>query len=130
MAACCSRSVQICSKENLSTHNPWHLPHSLSIALPMVIRVSEGCSLHLGQVKTVASPTSRSTRSPHSGQKRAPKKIMPKQDGQATVASRAPQCSQFGASVRVGAPHIGQLRVFASGIYKRIHTKSAKVPDI
>ena len=31
---------------------------------------------------------------------------MPKQDGQATVARRAPQCSQSVASVAAAAPHI------------------------
>jgi hypothetical protein len=38
---------------------------------------------------------------------------MPKQDGQATVASRAPQCSHWVQSDEAGAPHIGQFRVSA-----------------
>jgi hypothetical protein len=37
--------------------------------------------------------------------------IMPKHFGQATVANRAPQCSQFGASLVTAAPHVGQLNV-------------------
>jgi hypothetical protein len=40
--------------------------------------------------------------------------IRPKQEGQATVASRASQYSHCGASVDVDAPHIGQLSVSAS----------------
>lgn len=39
---------------------------------------------------------------------------MPKQDGQATVANRAPQCSQEVASEEAAAPHIGQLSVSAA----------------
>ncbi|MST95069.1 MAG: hypothetical protein EXS33_07355 [Pedosphaera sp.] len=38
---------------------------------------------------------------------------MPKQDGQATVANRAPQCSQDVASDEAAAPHIGRLSVSA-----------------
>ena len=36
-----------------------------------------------------------------------------KQEGQATVARRAPQCSQRVASLVAAAPHIGQFRVSA-----------------
>jgi hypothetical protein len=39
--------------------------------------------------------------------------IMPKHEGQATVASREPQYRQSAASVDVAAPHIGQLSVSA-----------------
>jgi hypothetical protein len=39
--------------------------------------------------------------------------IMPKHEGQATVASREPQYWHSGASVDVAAPHIGQLSVSA-----------------
>lgn len=39
---------------------------------------------------------------------------MPKHDGHATVASRAPQCPQWVESVEADAPHIGQLRVSAA----------------
>jgi hypothetical protein len=38
---------------------------------------------------------------------------MAKQEGQETVAKRAPQCSQWVASLAATAPHIGQLRVSA-----------------
>jgi hypothetical protein len=37
--------------------------------------------------------------------------IIPKHDGQATVARRAPQCSQLVASVAAAAPHIGHFKV-------------------
>jgi len=39
---------------------------------------------------------------------------MPKHEGHATVANRAPQCPHAGESLVAGAPHIGQLRVDAS----------------
>jgi hypothetical protein len=39
--------------------------------------------------------------------------IIPKQEGQATVASRAPQWSHRGESEEAAAPHIGQLSVSA-----------------
>ena len=42
-----------------------------------------------------------------------PMNIMPKHEGQATVASREPQYWHSGASVDVAAPHIGQLSVSA-----------------
>jgi hypothetical protein len=38
---------------------------------------------------------------------------MPKHEGHATVASRAPQCSHCVASLDVEAPHIGQFNVSA-----------------
>jgi hypothetical protein len=38
---------------------------------------------------------------------------MPKQEGQATVARRAPQCSQHEASLVAAAPHIGQFKLSA-----------------
>jgi hypothetical protein len=40
--------------------------------------------------------------------------MIPKQPGQATVASRAPQCSQQVASLDAAAPHIGQFKVAAA----------------
>jgi hypothetical protein len=43
-------------------------------------------------------------------------KIIPKHEGQAIVARRAPQCSHAVASLAQGAPHIGQLSVKASMI--------------
>jgi hypothetical protein len=39
--------------------------------------------------------------------------IIPKQEGHATVASRAPQWSHRDESVEAAAPHIGQLSVSA-----------------
>jgi hypothetical protein len=61
-----------------------------------------------------ASVTSvRSAGAPQWEQNFAPRKINPKQEGHATVASRAPQCSQHAASEAAGAPHLGQSRVSA-----------------
>jgi hypothetical protein len=66
----------------------------------------------------VSSATSvRATLAPQWEQNFAPTNIIPKQDGQATVASLAPQCSQQGESEAAAAPHIGQLSVSA-GIVK------------
>jgi len=51
----------------------------------------------------------------------APWKIIPKDDGQATVASRELQCAQRVASVEVAAPQLGQLSVCAAitgGIFR------------
>jgi hypothetical protein len=51
---------------------------------------------------------------PQWGQNFWPRNIIPKQEGQATVARRAPQCSQQVASLAAAAPHMGQLRVAAA----------------
>jgi hypothetical protein len=56
----------------------------------------------------------RAALAPQWQQNLAPRKIIPKHEGQATVASRAPQCRHLVASVEADAPHMGQLRVFAS----------------
>jgi hypothetical protein len=64
-------------------------------------------------LRVAASTSVRSTRAPQCEQNFAPRKIIPKQEGQATVASRAPQCSHRLASLEAGAPHIGQLSVWA-----------------
>jgi hypothetical protein len=69
---------------------------------------------HFGQGRSVPASTLRSNRVPHAGQNFDPSNAVAKQAGHEMVASRAPQCPQFGASVRVGAPHIGQLSVPAS----------------
>jgi hypothetical protein len=53
---------------------------------------------------------------------------MPKQAGQATVASRAPQCSQRGESDEAAAPHIGQLRV-STGTVKDILPNRRKLQE-
>src|SRR5207247_1805983 len=55
----------------------------------------------------------RSALAPQCEQNFAPTNIIPKHEGHATVASRAPQCSHWVASVEAGAPHIGQLSVSA-----------------
>ncbi len=71
--------------------------------------------LHRGHGAGFASSVglSRSPLAPQCGQNFWPMNIIPKQDGQATVARRAPQCSHFEASVAAAAPHIGQLKVSA-----------------
>jgi hypothetical protein len=50
---------------------------------------------------------------PQCEQNFAPRNIIPKQEGHATVASREPQWLHFVASVEAEAPHIGHLRVSA-----------------
>jgi len=49
---------------------------------------------------------------------------MPKQEGHATVAKRAPQCSQRVASVAAAAPHIGQFKVSAGIIYRQLTSQN------
>jgi hypothetical protein len=67
-----------------------------------------------GQTSVVPAATSvRFGFAPQWEQNFAPKNIMPKQDGQAMVASRAPQCSQRVASEDAAAPHMGQFSVSA-----------------
>src|SRR5258706_9857863 len=56
----------------------------------------------------------RAAWAPQCEQNFEPTNIMPKQEGQATVARRAPQWSQRVASVEAEAPHIGHLSVSAS----------------
>jgi hypothetical protein len=71
-------------------------------------------TLQRGHNWPVASLTSvRSAFAPQWEQNFSPTNIIPKQDGQATVARRAPQWSQRVASVEAGAPHMGHLRVSA-----------------
>jgi hypothetical protein len=68
-----------------------------------------------GQSSCVSAATSvRSAFAPQWEQNFAPTNIIPKQEGQATVASRAPQCSHCVESDEAAAPHIGQLSVSAS----------------
>src|SRR5579872_2882406 len=64
-----------------------------------------------------SAPSVRSTLAPQCEQNLAPSKIIPKQEGQATVASRAPQCAHEVASEAAGAPHIGQFNVSASMVW-------------
>jgi hypothetical protein len=54
---------------------------------------------------------------------------MPKQEGQATVARRAPQCSQCVASLVAAAPHIGQFKVSA-GMESQVIAASDNVPGM
>jgi hypothetical protein len=63
-----------------------------------------------------SQPPGRSIFAPQCWQNFEPVKIMPKHEGQATVARRAPQCSHAVAALAQGAPHIGQLSVEASMI--------------
>jgi excisionase family DNA binding protein len=71
-------------------------------------------ALQRGQGRDVSVPTSvRSARAPQCEQNLAPRNIIPKQDGHATVASRAPQWSQRAALVEADAPHIGHESVSA-----------------
>jgi hypothetical protein len=68
-----------------------------------------------GQSSTLlVGSTALAAAAPQCEQNFEPRNIIPKQAGQATVASRAPQCSQLGASVRADAPHIGQFKVSAA----------------
>jgi hypothetical protein len=53
----------------------------------------------------------RAALDPQCEQNFAPWNINPKQEGQETVARRAPQCSHCGDSDEAGAPHIGQFKV-------------------
>jgi len=61
-----------------------------------------------------AVTSARAAGAPQCEQNFAPTNIIPKHEGQEIVASRAPQCSHFVASVEAEAPHIGQLSVWAS----------------
>jgi hypothetical protein len=82
-----------------------------------------------GQISWVPSGTSvRSALAPQWEQNFAPTNIIPKQEGQATVASRAPQCSHCVESEEAAAPHIGQLSVSAS-IVKDIVPIRPKLQD-
>src|SRR5882724_4289640 len=94
----------------MSTHKPSQRGHSRRFVVPTTTAFMS--TLHRGQdSRPAATASGRSTLAPQWEQNFAPWKISPKQDGQATVASRAPQCSQRGESDEVGAPHIGQLSV-------------------
>jgi hypothetical protein len=69
---------------------------------------------HRGQHTVVGEEGSSGTAlAPQWEQNFSPANIIPKQHGQATVASCAPQCAQLVVSVDAGAPHMGQLSVSA-----------------
>ncbi len=74
-----------------------------------------------GQLRAGKLPLSRvAAAAPQRGQCLLPRNIIPKQEAQAIVASRAPQYLQSGSSLDVAAPHIGQFSV--SAFIKRILT--------
>src|SRR5205809_447157 len=64
----------------------------------------------------------RAACAPQCEQNFAPTNIIPKQEGQATVAKRAPQWSQEVESVEAGDPHIGQFSVSASIDSRIVHS--------
>lgn len=111
-AACFSRSAQICSNDAVSAQIPSHFGHSRRLLVPTAT-ASSG-TLHRGQSCFCAPSNSvRCAGAPQCEQNFAPRNMRPKQDGQAMVARRAPQCSQRVASLAAAAPHIGQLSVCA-----------------
>jgi hypothetical protein len=88
-------------------------------------KIATSGSRQRGQGRGVSLSTVRSTFAPQCWQNFEPRNIMPKQEGQATVASRAPQCPHAGESLVAGAPHIGQLRVDASMVGHAIPIKAS-----
>src|SRR5436190_14360555 len=126
-AACCSRSMQICCSDAVSAQMPSHLGHSRKFVFP--ITTASRFTLQRGQTSGASAGTSvRATAAPQCEQNFAPAKTIPKQEGHAMVASRAPQCSHFVASDEADAPHIGQFKVSASpAIFLQSYTR--KPPD-
>src|ERR1700677_1599880 len=111
-AACFSRSAQICRNVSSSAQMPSHCGHSCRLLPPITTAFIP--TLQRGHISWAASATScRSAFAPQCEQNFAPANISPKQDGHATVANRAPQCSHCVASLAAGAPHIGQFNVSA-----------------
>jgi len=81
--------------------------------------------LHRGQSSRSAAVNSvRFIAAPQWEQNFAPWNIIPKQDGHAMVASRAPQCSHFVALDEADAPHIGQFSVSAGMVRVQISMPS------
>jgi hypothetical protein len=113
--ACFSRSAQICSTDAVSAHSPWQPGHSRKLVVP---RTTGFISVRQrGQGSGLFSSTSfLSSFAPQCEQNLEPTKVIPKQAGQATVARRAPQCSQRVASLEAEAPHMGQFNVSADMI--------------
>src|SRR5271170_1253857 len=104
-AACCSWSAQICCTESASAQTPSHCGHSSKCALP----ITTACisKLQRGQSSGASAASSvQSAFAPQWEQNFEPTNIIPKHEGQATVASRAPQCSHRGESGEAAAPHI------------------------
>jgi hypothetical protein len=77
--------------------------------------------LQRGQRNAPAPETSsRAALAPQCEQNFDPMNIMPKQEGHAMVARRAPQCSHRLESLDAEAPHIGQFKVSAcTGVISR-----------
>jgi hypothetical protein len=74
---------------------------------------------HRGHFNGVSSAASaRAAAVPQCGQCLLPLNIMPKHDGQATVARRDSQKTQIEASEELAAPQLGQLSVLASMIFE------------
>src|SRR5581483_6492926 len=91
---CFSRSAQICSKVALSSQMPSHLAHSSSLTPPKV--TAPIGTLQWGQLRAVSvSGAGCSTFAPQCEQNLEPSNTRPKHEGQAMVASRAPQWSHF-----------------------------------
>jgi hypothetical protein len=110
--ACFSWSAQICRNESESTQAPSQRGHSRKLAPPTTTAFI--CARHRGQSSGDAAGVSTGAAfAPQWEQNLSPTNISPKQEGQATVARRAPQCSQRAASVDAGAPHMGHLSVSA-----------------
>ena len=104
--------MQICRRESASAQMPSQCGHSYKSVFPM--RIFSMSDLQRGQRQCESGSTSvRSAFAPQCEQNFAPTNIIPKQAGQDTAASRAPQWSQWEESVEAEAPHIGQLRVSA-----------------
>src|SRR5439155_21353877 len=104
-AACPWRLAQICSSEAVSAQIPSHRAHSRKVAPP--ITTAFMADWQRGQSCRVwAAASGRAAGEPQWEQNFSPTTIYPKQEGQATVARRAPQCSHRTASVEAAAPHI------------------------
>jgi hypothetical protein len=94
---------------------PSQAGHSHKLILPTCTDFIS--SLHLGQsILPVMGVSARCATAPQWEQNFDPTNIMPKQEGQATVASRAPQKLHFVESDEAAAPHEGQRRVSAVGM--------------
>lgn len=83
------------------------------VVVPMV--TSRVLTRQRGQGHSVvAGVSTRCTGMPQCEQNFAPRKIIPKHAGQATVASRELQCSQRVASEEAAAPQLGQFNAWAA----------------
>src|SRR5580704_1680978 len=109
-AACVSRSAQIRCRVSTSSQMPSHVPHSKRCVVPTLTFFK--AALHRGQSRvSEAAASLRSPLAPQCEQNFAPANIIPKQNGQATVARPAPQKLQRVESDETAAPHEGQRSV-------------------